>query len=207
MISREVSRWGMGMGIVYSMCTTGLCLARRHLGRAATADVSRARAPMPTSQADLTCDTRAARIPELPPPEDQCESNRKRTREPWAKKRGRAATRKKPTILPHLLLDRSAPDLLDALHAGPHVGLHPPPPLVVRAARRLAAADAAPPRGLFSCQSREAVLEHGHLALGLAAPRSSRPPRASGGRGPVRPGRPEGRRRRRRRPFERCWPH
>ena len=88
------------MGIVYSMCTTGLCLARRHLGRAATADVSRARAqPMPTSQADLTCDTRAARIPELPPPKHQYESNRKRTREPWA--RNADQKKKTSTIIYH----------------------------------------------------------------------------------------------------------
>ena len=91
-----------------------------------------------------------------------------RPRAPFA---GNADARpeKNQALLPHLLLDRRAPDLLDALHAGPHVGLHPPPPLVVRAARRLAAPDAAPPRGLLPREGREAVLEHGHLALGLAA--------------------------------------
>ena len=95
----------------------------------------------------------------------------------WGPLAGNADARDQKIKLPHLLLDRRAPDLLDALHAGPHVGLHPPPPLVVRAARRLAAADAAPPRGLLPREGREAVLEHGHLALGLAAVgRAPRPP-------------------------------
>ena len=104
----------------------------------------------------------------------ETEKKRRETGTPWPEN---ADDQRKTNILPHLLLDRRAPDLLDALHAGPHVGLHPPPPLVVRAARRLAAPDAAPPRGLFPREGREAVLEHGHLALGLAAVR--RAPRPS----------------------------
>ena len=71
MISREVSRWGCGDGdsVQYAFLS-GERRLYVHSGQ------------FLTSPADLTCDMRAARIPELPAPKHKSESNRKRTREP-----------------------------------------------------------------------------------------------------------------------------